>query len=183
MANNNEKIEVRASKETKEQFEKLVEESGLSKVDFMPRLIEAYESMMLKTALPGRKDEIESFDAAHLLLKDLYRNSLNLALLAKSTAMQETKMELDTKTRTIADLQVRQEEMESKIKLLESDKSGLGKQVSSLTKENEKLKEVIKEKETALQSNDDAKNVIAQLKEIVNAMQLHVVDSQNKKAE
>ena len=93
MANNNEKIEVRASKETKEQFEKLVEESGLSKVDFMPRLIEAYESMMLKTALPGRKDEIESFDAAHLLLKDLYRNSLNLALLAKSTAMQETKME------------------------------------------------------------------------------------------
>lgn len=110
---------VRAEEETIERFDKLAEEYNITKTDLFPQLIEAFEEKKLKEKVPGRADELDAFKAALKQLHDLYFSSVDMAVLTKTTAEQELMVELETRTRTIADLQVKQDEMKERIVKLE----------------------------------------------------------------
>ena len=110
---------VRAEEETIEKFDKLAEEYNITKTDLFPQLLEAYQEKKLKEKVPGRADDIDAFRAGLKQIKDLYFSSIDMAVLAKTTGEKELNVELKTKTRTIADLQAKQEELKERIVKLE----------------------------------------------------------------
>ena len=154
---------VRAEEETIEKFDKLAEEYNITKTDLFPQLLEAYQEKKLKEKVPGRADDIDAFRAGLKQIKDLYFSSIDMAVLAKTTGEKELNVELKTKTRTIADLQAKQEEALNTA-TAENNK---------LTIEVGKLNDSINEKDTLIQSlkNNaaavDAVGAIAELKDIV----------------
>lgn len=164
---------VRAEEETIEKFDKLAEEYNITKTDLFPQLLEAYQEKKLKEKVPGRADDIDAFKAGLKQLNDLYFSSVDMAILAKTTAEQELKVELDTKTRTIADLQAKQDELNERIAKLEEALNTATVENNRLTIEVGKLNDTIKEKDTALRNSQaaaDAVGAIAELKEIVASM-------------
>ncbi len=165
---NTEKIEWRCTPEMKERLEKLFEGSGLgNKVEFLPVLVEAYEVQRLKSALPGRIDEIDVFTAAIGTLKDCYKNSLNLALDAKETAVKNMKFELETQLQTIASLQADHKADVEVIANLNKEIENLKKTVDDLNKDNEDLREKIEEQKKLMALVDKAMATMDTVTELV----------------
>ncbi len=164
---------VRAEEETIEKFDKLAEEYNITKTDLFPKLLEAYQEKKLKEKVPGRADDIDAFKAGLKQINDLYFSSIDMAILAKTTAEQELKVELDTKTRTIADLQAKQDELTECIEKLEEGLNTATNENSQLKIEIKKLTENINDKDALIQSlkNNaaavDAVGAIVELKELV----------------
>ena len=164
---------VRAEEETIEKFDKLAEEYNITKTDLFPQLIEAYQEKKLKEKVPGRADDIDAFKAGLKQLNDLYFSSVDMAILAKTTAEQELKVELDTKTRTIADLQAKQDELKERIAKLEEGLNTATNENNQLQIEIKKMNETIADKDALIQSlkNNaavvDAVGAFAELKELV----------------
>ncbi len=164
---------VRAEEETIEKFDKLAEEYNITKTDLFPQLLEAYQEKKLKEKVPGRADDIDAFRAGLKQIKDLYFSSIDMAVLAKTTAEKELNVELKTKTRTIADLQAKQDELKERIVKLEEALNTATAENNKLTIEVGKLNDSINEKDTLIQSlkNNaaavDAVGAIAELKDIV----------------
>ena len=102
---NNEVFSVRADKETIEKFNAIVEKSGFKKADLLPALIATWEAEEDRNLLPGRADEIDAFDALLKQVRTSYRNSLQLAVLAKDTAIKEVTESINEKNATIKTLQ------------------------------------------------------------------------------
>ena len=161
---------VRAEEETIEKFDKLAEEYNITKTDLFPQLLEAYQEKKLKEKVPGRADD---FRAVLKQINDLYFSSIDMAVLAKTTAEKELNVELKTKTRTIADLQAKQDELKERIVKLEEALNTATAENNKLTIEVGKLNDSINEKDTLIQSlkNNaaavDAVGAIAELKDIV----------------
>ena len=178
---------VRAEEETIEKFDKLAEEYNITKTDLFPQLIEAYQEKKLKEKVPGRADDIDAFKAGLKQLNDLYFSSVDMAILAKTTAEQELKVELDTKTRTIADLQAKQDELKERIAKLEEGLNTATAENNQLQIELKKLNETIVDKDALIQSlkNNaaavDAVGAIAELKELVANLKKPEPDKQGKK--
>ena len=164
---------VRAEEETIEKFDKLAEEYNITKTDLFPQLLEAYQEKKLKEKVPGRADDIDAFRAGLKQIKDLYFSSIDMAVLAKTTGEKELNVELKTKTRTIADLQAKQEELKERIVKLEEALNTATAENNKLNIEVGKLNDSINEKDTLIQSlkNNaaavDAVGAIAELKDIV----------------
>lgn len=164
---------VRAEEETIEKFDKLAEEYNITKTDLFPQLIEAYQEKKLKEKVPGRADDIDAFKAGLKQLNDLYFSSVDMAILAKTTVEQELKMELETRTRTIADLQAKQDELKEQIEKLEQALDTATSENNRLLVEINKMNDAIAEKDTLIQSlkNNaaavDAVGAINELKDIV----------------
>ena len=127
----------------------------------------------MKEKVPGRADDIDAFKAGLKQLNDLYFSSVDMAILAKTTAEQELKVELDTKTRTIADLQAKQDELKERIAKLEEGLNTATNENNQLQIEIKKMNETIADKDALIQSlkNNaaavDAVGAIAELKELV----------------
>jgi len=143
---------VRSNEENIERFDKLAEEYNITKTDLFPQLLEAFEEKKLKEKVPGRADEMDAFKAGLKQLHDLYFSSVDMSVLAKTKAEQELKVELDTKTRTIADLQAKQDELKERIAKLEEDLNTATNENNQLQVEIKKLTMTIDEKDVLIQS-------------------------------
>lgn len=143
---------VRAEEENIERFDKLAEEYNITKTELFPKLLEAFEEKNLKEKVPGRADEIDAFKTVLKQLHDLYFSSVNMAVLAKTTAERELRVELETRTRTIADLQAKQDELKERIEQLEKALDSSNKEINDLQEENANLKKTIADKDVLIQS-------------------------------
>ena len=166
-------MSVQAEEETKQRFDKLAEEGHITKTDLFPLLIEAYEEKKLKEKVPGRADDIDNFKTGLKQLNDLYFASIDMAVMAKTKAEQDLKVELDTKTRTIADLQAKQDELLERIAKMEEGLNTATADNNQLKIEIKKLNETIVDKDALIQSLKngqvavDAVGAINELKELV----------------
>ena len=143
---------VRAEVENIEQFDKFAEEHNITKTDLFPLLLEAFREKDLKEKIPGRADNIDAFKASIKQLNDLYFASIDMAILAKTTAEKELRVELKTRTRTIEDLQAKQDELKERIEQLEKALDASTNEINGLRVENTKLNETIADKDALIQS-------------------------------
>jgi len=75
-----------------------------------------------------------------------------MAILAKTSAEKELRVELETRTRTIADLQAKQDELKERIEQLEKALDASTNENNGLRVENTKLNETIADKDALIQS-------------------------------
>ena len=160
---------VRTDEETFEMINKLVEENKLTKTELQSIAIAAAAEKFLKEKIPGRSDEIDAFETGLKQLRNLYFSSIDMAILAKTTAAKELRVELETRTRTIADLQAKQDELKARIEQLEKALDASTNENNGLQVENTKLKETIADKDALIQSlknSQAAVNAVETLKQV-----------------
>ncbi len=127
----------------------------------------------VKERVPGRAEEINDYRTMLDQLLTRYLSSVDAAALAKTQAEEEVRVELATRTRTIAELQ-------KKLDDLKEQNAKLEQVVDSATAENNRLQvkvktlnETIADKDALIQSLQnnaaavDAVGAIAELKAIV----------------
>ena len=164
---------VRAEDETIEKFDRLAAESKLSKTELYALAVDAAEEKLLKEKIPGRKDEIDAVESALKQIKKIYFTRIELAIMAKNTAEKELKIELDTKTRTIADLQAAQDDLKKQIEDLKNDLSNATVENNKLQVESMKMKEAMAEKDALIESlNQSLKNNTAAIEAIEEIKEL-----------
>lgn len=166
---NNPVFSVRSDQETIEKFTSIAEKSGMKKSEVLPALIAVWESEEVKQKLPGRAEEIDAFDELLKQTRTAYHSSLQLAMLAKETGQKEAAVEMEMKSRTIRDLQKKQDEQEAVLKAKEDKIQTLTKEIERLTADVERLNESIAEKNAnikTLQANVDAANLLGLVKDV-----------------
>lgn len=167
---------LRVNDDVAEQFRDYVKELGVSQEEAFREMLKLVDIEKVKERVPGRADDIE--DVRTLLNQFLtkYLSSVDAAALAKDKAEADVKMELDTKTRTISDLQKKQDELKERIEVLEKGLDAATAENNRLQVEVNKLTETIADKDALIQSlkNNaaavDAVGAIKELKEIVAGM-------------
>lgn len=117
-------------------FDQLAEDFGLTQADLYDICVNAGQAVLLKNKIPGRGDEIDALETALKQIRTLYFSSIEMAILAKSNAEKDLKLELDTQTRTIADLQEKQDEMKAQFEEL---KNKMTSRIEELEQENKIL--------------------------------------------
>lgn len=160
-------VAIQATDETKKRLDEIAEQSGISKTELLPRMIDAWETANIMQRMPGRSDEIKQFDAAVTQIKAYYRSSLVMALTADEAAMAKAENELKTHVKTIADLQGMLELAAKRENTLKAEKDELEGKLFSLVEENAKLKSIIDAKDAALQSNADMVTILSEIKKVM----------------
>ncbi len=117
-------------------FEKLADDFNLTQVELYDICVNAGQAVLLKSKIPGRGDEIDALENALKQIRKIYLSSIEMAILAKSNAEKDFKLELDTKTRTISDLQEKQDEMKAQF---EEMKNEMNSRIEELEQENKIL--------------------------------------------
>lgn len=183
---NNEVFSVRTDKETIEKFNAIVEKSGLKKVDLLPALITTWEAEEDRSLLPGRADEIDAFDTLLNQVRTSYRNSLQLAVLAKETAIKEASVSLDAKDRTIVELQKQIDDLNNTIAEKENTIVSITEENKNLHSEVVQLNASINEKNSTiktLQDNAEAVKILELVKDLKHILPLQTKTNKGNASE
>ena len=140
----------------------------------------------VKERVPGRAEEINDYRTMLDQLLTKYLSSVDAAALAKTQAEEEVRVELATRTRTIAELQ-------KKLDDLKEQNAKLKQVVDSAAAENNRLQVVVKtlnetisDKDALIQSLQnnaaavDAVGAIAELTELVTKLKKQEPEPENK---
>ena len=179
----------RARVSTISKFDKLAEDFNLTQADLYDIAVDAAEIKLLKEKVPGRVDEIDALETTLTQIRKFYYSSIEMAALAKSTAEKELRVEIDIKTRTIADLQQQQDEMKARLEELEQENKVLLDEKAKLENEAKTLNAVIADKEallTAMKKSAatvDVAATVEELKKVIATMRIEPepAEPENKK--
>lgn len=165
---------IRADEALTADFRSFVKELGVSQDVALRELLKLADIDKMRQRVPGRADEIDDFRTLLDQTLTKYLSSVDAAALAKTQAEADVKIELDTKTRMISELQATQDKLKERIATLEEGLNVATKENNQLQIEIKKLNETISDKDALIQSmkqNDstvaDAVGAIAELKELV----------------
>lgn len=141
--------------------------------DALRELLKLAEIDRMKEIVPGRSDDIQDFKLSLDKLMTKYLSSVQAYADARDRAVDDVKLEMQTKTRTIADLQKTQEELKERIKKLEQALNTATTENNKLQIEVNKLNESIADKDTLIQSLKNSAatvDVAATLEELKKAV-------------
>ena len=175
--------------EWREFLVRMKEELGISAQDAALReLLKLADIEKIRQRVPERAGDIDDF---RILLEQLltkFLSSVDAATLAKKQARDEVLFELDTKTRTIADLQSKQDELKERISQLENALDVATKDNNHLQIEIKKMNETIADKDALIQTMKknkaaaaDAVSVVSELKEVLARMKKETAEPEKKK--
>ena len=175
--------------EWREFLVRMKEELGISAQDAALReLLKLADIEKIRQRVPERAGDIDDF---RILLEQLltkFLSSVDAATLAKKQARDEVLFELDTQTRTIADLQSKQDELKERISQLENALDVATKDNNHLQIEIKKMNETIADKDALIQTMKknkaaaaDAVSVVSELKEVLASMKKETAEPEKKK--
>lgn len=130
----------------------------------------------MKERVPGRQDDIDDFRTMLNQLLTKYLSCVDAFSMAREKAVEDVKLELETRSRTISELQHQQDELKKRIDELEKGLDAATTENNQLQIEIKKLNEAIADKDALVQSLKnyaaavDAIGAIAELKELVASM-------------
>lgn len=113
-------INIRLSDESGARFKSYCEEEGLSHPQAIDALLAIMELSKSKEALPGRRTDIESFEMHIKALLDAFIHSLEINAEAEERSKLEFISSLESKDRTIIDLQKKIESLEATLTAAEN---------------------------------------------------------------
>ena len=154
-------------------FKSFAKELGVSQDVALRELLKLADIDKMRQRVPGRAGDIDDFRTLLDQLLTKFLSSVDAAALAKTQAEEEVKVELNTKTRTISDLQKKQDELHERIEKLEQALESATTENNRLQVEVNKLNETIADKDVLIQSLQnnavavDAVEAFAELKELV----------------
>ena len=147
--------------------EQFVNDNGGSKGDFLTAMLSAWETSAARMALPGRADDIDTFEGHMSAMKASYMQSLYIAKTAREEAEISVKAEIQKAqakqaemVTTINDLKAKLKEAEANIKDTEARAA---KEIADNAKAFNTQREEIKEIEARAKEADKAKAQVEKL--------------------
>jgi len=154
-------------------FKSFAKSLGVPQDVALRELLKLADIDKMRQRVPVRAGDIDDFRTLLDQLLTKFLSSVDAAALAKTQAEEEVKVELNTKTRTISDLQKKQDELHERIEKLEQALESATTENNRLQVEVNKLNETIADKDVLIQSLQnnavavDAVEAFAELKELV----------------
>lgn len=106
-------INLRLSQENIDKFKIFCEENGFSQAQGFDQMLHAMELSKAREAIPGRATEIDEFSLHAKAIIDAYLSSLEINANAEARIREEFTLSLQSKDKTIADLQEKLEAMKT----------------------------------------------------------------------
>ncbi len=155
----------RIDQESADAFRKFCEENGWNQAEGFNSLITMVELNKAKSAAPGRAIEIESFEKLTKDIMAAYLNSIEINTNAEARIREQFAMSLDTKDRTISDLQSKMAELQEAKTTAEQKALSAAQSAAQAIKDAETAKE---QADTATKLADSRANIITSLSEKLN---------------
>ena len=155
------------------------EKLGISAQDAALReLLKLADIDKMRQRVPGRASDIDDFRTLLDQLLTKFLSSVDAAALAKKQAEDSVKMELDTKTRIIADLQAAQDELKERIATLEKGLDAATSENLNLKQEVENLNKTIADKDAIIQNMKNNEATFDKLAALVAKMEATVKETE-----
>lgn len=149
---------IRADEETLDKFKALSEEFN-NQGECLSSLINAYEIAKAKNTLTNMQTDIEDYESHISAIQKAFLHVLELNENTEVRCREELRSLLDSKDKTITDLQNRldaaiakSENAEQDHKTLEKENELLSEKIEKLTKDNDNLNDQIKDKKEIIDS-------------------------------
>ena len=159
-----------------------------NKEDAFRELLKLADIDKMKEIVPGRADDLRDFKLTLDKLMTKYLSSVQAYADARDRAADDVKLEMQTKTQTISDLQKKQEEMKQRIETLEQALDSATTENNRLQVEVNKLNESIADKDALISTMKknkaaaaDAVSVVSELKEVLASMKKETAEPEKKK--
>lgn len=153
-------------------LDEVKERLGISAQDAALReLLKLADIDKMRQRVPGRASDIDDFRTLLDQLLTKFLSSVDAAALAKTQAEESVKVELDTKTRTIAELQKKQDELQERIATLEKGLNEATTENLNLKQEVESLNKVIADKDAIIQSSEKNQAITDRLAKLLDRME------------
>lgn len=190
--------------EVKQQIDTMSEQfatahPGSRKADFLNALVNAYEMMQARTALPGRTDDIDNIERLLSDIRNSYLHSLALAKTAREEADKQVITEIEQGRKIQTTLQTRIDELKTKLteaetkaakineveqanKKLEAELTQAKTTIATITTANEQYQEHLREAKAQLVDVDKTKSELAsaqnRIKELEHNLQQAKIEQQ-----
>lgn len=147
-----------------EKFKELADKQGINQAEMFNGLLNAFEMAKAKGTITDRAKEIEVFQDTVNTLVSMFINSLAINQSSEERIRETLSLELNTKDKTIADLQLYKDNTKESLKILEEKNKDLENKVKDLTNSLDKKENEINNKSVAIERTQEQ---ISTLNEIV----------------
>lgn len=157
----NEKVfSVRADEATIAKMNQIAEDSGMKKAEILPVLIAAWESNVIREALPGRSTEIDNVHNLLAQIERAYASSLELNLNAENRIRAEYETRLASSDQTVVSLKEAAEIAKSEASAAKAEAEAVAKERDQLLTDLAQARELIETKTESIEGLKAAKESI-----------------------
>ncbi|MGL5039371.1 MAG: hypothetical protein ACRC6D_04505 [Aeromonas sp.] len=160
MSNEIKAVSFRLVEEDIQKFREVAEEQGLNQAEMFQGLMNSFEMSRAKGQITDRAKEIEIFQDTVNNLMGMFINSLAINQTSEERIRETLSLELNTKDKTIADLQEYKEKMKSAAKVNDEKVVELEKIVKELTSSLEKTTKELDQKNIIVDNQQDQINTL-----------------------
>lgn len=93
---------IRADDATMVKLKEICEEMGCTQGQALAQLVQIWQGQQLRGLAPGRKDEMDAYEAALTRLRELYQGSVAMWAEARQAAREEVRLDMERQQATIS---------------------------------------------------------------------------------
>ena len=187
MSNEIKAVSFRLAEDDIQKFREFADEQGLNQAEMFQSLMNSFEMAKAKGMITDRAKEIEVFQDTVNTLMNMFINSLAINQTSEERIRETLSLELNTKDKTIADLQSREKDLKSEFERIDKDldkslKTGneLAVNLENANKEIEQKNNIINNQQEQINTLNSIVTEYKSYKDINKELELRNIDLNNK---
>ncbi len=187
MSNEIKAVSFRLAEDDIQKFREFADEQGLNQAEMFQSLMNSFEMAKAKGMITDRAKEIEVFQDTVNTLMNMFINSLAINQTSEERIRETLSLELNTKDKTIADLQSREKDLKIEFERIDKDldkslKTGneLAVNLENANKEIEQKNNIINNQQEQINTLNSIVTEYKSYKDINKELELRNIDLNNK---
>ena len=187
MSNEIKAVSFRLAEDDIQKFREFADEQGLNQAEMFQSLMNSFEMAKAKGMITDRAKEIEVFQDTVNTLMNMFINSLAINQTSEERIRETLSLELNTKDKTIADLQSREKDLKSEFERIDKDldkslKTGneLAVNLENANKEIEQKNNIINNQQEQINTLNSIVTEYKSYKDINKELELRNIELNNK---
>lgn len=187
MSNEIKAVSFRLAEDDIQKFREFADEQGLNQAEMFQSLMNSFEMAKAKGMITDRAKEIEVFQDTVNTLMNMFINSLAINQTSEERIRETLSLELNTKDKTIADLQSREKNLKIEFERIDKDldkslKTGneLAVNLENANKEIEQKNNIINNQQEQINTLNSIVTEYKSYKDINKELELRNIDLNNK---
>ena len=169
---------IRADEATLETF-KQISEQFPSQAEALKQLVNLYELDAARAAIPGSADMLEAFQGHLDGIQKAFLYALELKQNAETVAKEAVAEKLNTKDRTIADLQQREEAYKAEIERMRGEMASKAEAEANISERVQNTENALRRAESALSDKED---IIAMQKQQISTLEAQTAELEDMRS-
>lgn len=187
MSNEIKAVSFRLAEDDIQKFREFADEQGLNQAEMFQSLMNSFEMAKAKGMITDRAKEIEVFQDTVNTLMNMFINSLAINQTSEERIRETLSLELNTKDKTIADLQSREKDLKREFERIDKELDKSLKTGNELAVNLENANKEIEQKNTIINNQQEQINTLNSIvteyksyKDINKELELRNIELNNK---